>query len=45
LRLGTADDRFAIQFGKKIVYVDGGVSIADVLALLGGSGARGGDET
>jgi len=43
--LGGAEQRFAVQCGKRVTYVDGSCTLADVLQFLLPAGGRGGDET
>jgi hypothetical protein len=45
VRLGGADNRYAVQSGKTVTYVDGATALCDLLAFVSPRGGRGGDET
>jgi hypothetical protein len=45
LSLGGAEGRFAVQMGKRVVFVDGSMCLLDVIEALKPLGGRSGDET
>jgi len=43
--LPGAEQRFAVQCGRAVTYVDGSTTLADVLHFVASQGGRAGDET